>query len=439
MLQNTEDKVLLKTAIGHSKFRLFYGLNYCPLCVQVDIEKFGFSYWHIIHQIPGIQVCHLHSCLLNSIPLGDGNRDRTLFLPPNTAPEPALATEAQISFTRFANELLALSQFEKMDYKSCYQHLLINKGLQNPVSGHLKMAMIVSQLKGYWHKLAFSDHLEAGVPECLSGFEFLGSMLRTKTHSYCHPIKHLLLACWLTEGCAQKLLVDKSKKSRVSRQKRQVDNTCEKQILELLQSGLSLNKIHKITGRSRCYIRRVAELNRIAHQTNSSAYPKSIRRAVLIKALYGRSRDDIAKECNVGLGYVEQTISNEPNMVAWRKHLKTRKKVLQAFLKLKALSRKYPDWPRTRIRSLAETEYLYLYKHAKALIEQIMPRPQKPKAYAKDWNAEDTRIYYALLSIDNIDSMSVSEIDRRVNGHGNLLRNRTKLPLTAQLLLSKGK
>lgn len=167
MLNQTDDKVILNTAIAHSRFRLFYGLNYCPQCVEADTNKFGFSYWHITHQIPGVQICHLHNILLHSIPMGDGNRDRTLFLPPDATIEQLPVTQAQIKLAQFTSQLFSLCQVENLNYRQCYQHLLIAKGLQNPTSGGLKMANIVNLLSEYWRELQFTDHLKAGVPKYL--------------------------------------------------------------------------------------------------------------------------------------------------------------------------------------------------------------------------------------------------------------------------------
>ena len=39
-------------------------LRYCPVCVKEDREKFGETYWHRVHQMPGIEVCLRHGCYL---------------------------------------------------------------------------------------------------------------------------------------------------------------------------------------------------------------------------------------------------------------------------------------------------------------------------------------------------------------------------------------
>lgn len=39
-------------------------LRYCPVCVKEDREKYGETYWHRVHQMPGIEVCSRHGCYL---------------------------------------------------------------------------------------------------------------------------------------------------------------------------------------------------------------------------------------------------------------------------------------------------------------------------------------------------------------------------------------
>lgn len=40
-------------------------LYYCPLCSQEDYKRYGESYFHRLHQIPGVSVCTDHKCILN--------------------------------------------------------------------------------------------------------------------------------------------------------------------------------------------------------------------------------------------------------------------------------------------------------------------------------------------------------------------------------------
>ena len=44
-------------------------LMYCPLCVKVDIETLGETYWRMEHQLPFLNICLLHNTILQEISL----------------------------------------------------------------------------------------------------------------------------------------------------------------------------------------------------------------------------------------------------------------------------------------------------------------------------------------------------------------------------------
>lgn len=39
-------------------------LRFCPACVKSDRERFGETYWHRLHQAPGVEVCSIHTIFL---------------------------------------------------------------------------------------------------------------------------------------------------------------------------------------------------------------------------------------------------------------------------------------------------------------------------------------------------------------------------------------
>jgi hypothetical protein len=434
MKWKTDDRVISSTALGHSRFSTFYGLKDCPQCVIADIEKYGFTYWHINHQIPGTEACFKHHCLLNAVAMGEGQRDRALFLPSFEIKQPCSANQHQIKFASFSAELLTTLQTKQSNFTDVYRQLLQQLGLICSSGKNLKTSEILKLASHYWKDLEFS---EQGVPAVLNDFKFIGPILRDKTNSPAHPIKHILLAALLTNNDVS--LLFKGNKIVSNEDGKSVNNKNEDQVLKLLKTGKSLNEVEKLSGHSRCYIRRIAELNRIPHQTNSLKYSDEVRRAVLIKALYGISRNEMVKDLKVGLGYVEQIICNEPNMSKWRKHLRIQKNILAACRHLTAIRKEYPNWNRTQIRKYAESDYFILYNHDQSLIEEILPSPLAPKRYYKDWNKEDSRLFQAISKLENIESLSLSAIGRLVNDHSYILRSIEKLPKTRQLLIEQGK
>ncbi|MCJ8321363.1 MAG: TnsD family transposase [Colwellia sp.] len=438
MKECSDDKVLLKTAMGHSRFATFYGLKFCSQCTQEDIHNHGFPYWHIRHQIPGIEVCFNHGCLLEKVAMGNGNRDRALFLPSFTPIATTPGTPIQCTLASFSTQLFELSIKNKLDYSTAYHHLLEERELISCNGGYVFISQVIEQLSQYWQTLNFCEHGEIGVPLILKDFKFIGRILRHKTHSHAHPLKHILLACWLTNNDATRLLPFRQPKAKASLPISDCSDTDEL-ILTLLLEGNSINSTYEKVGRSRCYIRHVAELNMVSHPTNAQAFSTEVNRAVIRKALYGIHRKEIAKSVGVGIGYVEQVICNEPRMTAWRKHMRIQDNVHNAYEKLIELRKEHPDWNRTKLREAEQAAYFMLYNHDKSLIERTLPQPLKPAPYKKNWKAEDERLCLAVLRLKAVDIVSITSIGRKINDHGYLRTAIDKLPKTHELLKKLGK
>tara|TARA_R110001583_G_scaffold89968_1_gene231501 strand:- start:1397 stop:3013 length:1617 start_codon:yes stop_codon:yes gene_type:complete len=442
MRYRADDKVLLRTAIGHSRFKTFYGLNFCPVCVQKDIENIGFAYWHIKHQIPGIRACNEHGSLLVGVPMGDGYRDRSLFLPPFEQCEHLAASATEIKFSEFSVHLLELCKTHQLSYQNIYRHLLEKRGLTSPNGGYVEISKVMSMLSEYWADITYTDHLEPGVPFTLKGFNYIGRILRKKTHSHAHPIKHILLACWLADGNIKNLIVEPFN-SLAKVEKEHIPDAIDNEqvanlIIELLKDGVSLNAIEEKTGKSRCYIQRVAGTNRIAHSSNSMAFSDDIKRKALIKALYGIHREIIAKQLGLSVGYVEQVICCEPKMSEWRKHMRIRSSVMAAYRELESIRIAHPNWCRTEIRKQAQSAYFILYYNDKSLIDKVMPKKIKPAAPLKDWDIEDERILKNMKDLSNLPLRSLTEIGRLVNDRGYLRRKITQLPKCERFLIRAG-
>ncbi len=56
-------------------------LKYCPLCVKEDRQKYGEAYWHRIHQIRNMQICHKHGCYLHRSAVSAKSEQLFVFLP----------------------------------------------------------------------------------------------------------------------------------------------------------------------------------------------------------------------------------------------------------------------------------------------------------------------------------------------------------------------
>lgn len=50
-------------------------LRYCPECAESDREQYGFTYWHRVHQMIGVNVCPIHGCKLIDTSVGISGKE----------------------------------------------------------------------------------------------------------------------------------------------------------------------------------------------------------------------------------------------------------------------------------------------------------------------------------------------------------------------------
>ncbi|MCW8336585.1 TnsD family Tn7-like transposition protein, partial [Vibrio paucivorans] len=269
--------------------------------------------------------------------------------------------------------------------------------------------------------------------EPISKFKFLGSLLRNKTRMPVHPVKHLFFAFWLFEGDASQFSIVRCNTSNdfvENTENRDVDS----KILELISEGKSMECVHGITGKSRCYIRRVCELHGIEHSSNQNAHSELIRNKVISMAELGRNRQEIAEELSLGIGYVEQVISNTPGLVAHRKKLWILRKVRSSYRELRMARKVHPDWIRKDFKQIHNRAFFYLYRNARRLLESVLPAKLRARGTKFDWVKEDERLYEAISKMKKLDDLSISALGHHVQDHGHLRRNLKRLTKTKKLL-----
>ncbi|MGK0270770.1 MAG: hypothetical protein ACI88H_001420 [Cocleimonas sp.] len=429
-----EGNVVSRANIPQSRITFPFGHRYCPVCTKGSKAKRGYFYLDIRQQIPGVSACPHHGCRLEIMPCGDYGIDSSLTLSRCSA-KAVIATPITVSFAQYCYDVynLILSGSSPKNLTLLYKHYLTKRGYVTG-SGQLRISQIQTAMGTYYHDFSFQDGLEP-----FEQFSFLGPLLRNKTQTNCHPTKHLIFSFWLFN-------TDASKYNPISEgdiSERVISSIAEQgldaKILQLLIQKQSMITISKLTGKSRCYIRRVCELNNIAHETNKQAHDNKIRSAVIIQALLGRHRESIAQYLGVGLGYVEQIICNTKNLSKWRKQLAVKKKLYAAINELKIARQQHPDWVRKQIKSAHNNAYFYLYRHARSSLELILPAPTAPKRQMINWSNEDYRLVKLISEIKDVENKSISEIGSLVNDHAHLRRKLNYLPKSKALLIQLGK
>lgn len=73
------------SAMVHGHVRLPNKLRYCPTCLEKDRNEIGETYWHRVHQVPGVRVCDQHGFILIETSLPDlTQRSRREFVTANS-------------------------------------------------------------------------------------------------------------------------------------------------------------------------------------------------------------------------------------------------------------------------------------------------------------------------------------------------------------------
>ena len=198
---------------------------------------------------------------------------------------------------------------------------------------------------------------------------------------------------------------------------------------------MSFATIAKRLGKSRCYVRRIAQLNQVSYQHNALMFDARVRHRVIIQALLGRHRRNIANNLGVGMGYVEQVIANTRGLRQWRQVLTHKHKRVKAIYAIEQARIAHPDWLQKDIKQQESQAFFYLYHHDREALKQCLPPRRAPTPPPFNWAKEDMRLIAALRQLTAPYPRSLSAAGRAIGDNGHLRKNLTKLPRThAQLV-----
>ncbi|WP_076541481.1 TnsD family Tn7-like transposition protein [Shewanella sp. UCD-KL21] len=437
MLHGTSNAVITAN-IPHARLNFSAGHRVCPLCFSEFRDKTGVPMFDIRQQIPGLVACPIHHCLLVVVPSGDVGLDRQLsFSHPSFTPHIyRVEHQLTIDFAQFCWDSLALIKDKPCDLAllhAHYRHQLMQRGFMTR-SGQIRMARLVHAISECYQDMVFDLDSEFDFGE-----RFLGPLVRNKTRTLNHPFKHLILGFWLFDKDPRGFLGQESPFQLMPSFNAPTEvNDDRERILSLLSDGVSMSQIETKIGRSRCYIRRIAELAGIKHASNANAFSQAKRHWVLLLAQLGRDRHDISKCVGVGLGYVEQLISNTPGLVQWRQQLNAMRKHQSSVIELLDARQSHPEWRRKELKSHHSRAFFHLYHHDRDCLEAILPPALKPLRQLKDWEAEDARLVLAISELEGAESMSLTVLASKVRDKGHLIKRLDKLPLTLALLVKLG-
>jgi len=199
----------MRCGIAASRIKLPDSLRFCSACKRDDEAHFGETYWHRVHQLPGIETCVLHGSVLQSsnasIKLG---RQHLLFVSASDATNSIRNEPAHLAgpdagvrerLARDAAWLLDNPTFGTASnvLHNRYLHLLIKQDLAT-YTGSIHVTGLLDEFKRF-----YSQGLLSQLQCDFSGRDQLKTnwllrLVRYPKHSH-HPLYHLLLIHFL--GC----------------------------------------------------------------------------------------------------------------------------------------------------------------------------------------------------------------------------------------------
>ncbi|KYC34513.1 hypothetical protein WA1_50760 [Scytonema hofmannii PCC 7110] len=181
-------------------------LQFCPLCVESDRQKFGEPYWHRLHQVPGVKVCPIHNVFLEQS-TASARKERPCweFISASRViktTQPRLLKQQEPShqkFLKIAGDIAwLLSQrnliSSKNEFRNRYLHLLSKQGFAT-YKGYVYFSALMDAFTNLYPTQILQDincNLDSN-----SYNNWLMNIIRSPLSKAQNPLHHLLLIQFL--------------------------------------------------------------------------------------------------------------------------------------------------------------------------------------------------------------------------------------------------
>ncbi|WP_189438510.1 TnsD family Tn7-like transposition protein [Pseudovibrio japonicus] len=399
-------------------------LKFCPECTKEDIKRFGVSYWHRAHQVFGVNVCSTHHKELLETKLHGRSRLLRGLLPPTNCIS-ATTTLENAQFAEFAcSKLINFSSGRKSN-TAAYRRMLKRFGYLT-TSGRVRRQLLSAELYDLLSTLTAVDIQFK--PTSRKDFRYVSGLL--DKNNVKHPAIHLLFSYWISRTRKAPLPL---KRPKIRESRPCLGKEKDAECLALLAEGFSLTEIMLRTGRSRCYLKRLAALNCIETKKQPTKLTSDRSVILLQLARKGFHRQIIAERLGISVGTVEMAISQAEGLVGHRKRCKYQSYRRRYKAQILRYRQRNPGALRKHIKKACSAAFFWLYLNERYWLEEALPTPTKAQAKPRvDWELRDKEL---AMKVGDVLSgcegrISRSRLDRLLGGHGWLTKYRARLPRT---------
>ena len=330
--------------------------------------------------MPGVTVCPEHFIILDIIRLNERQRLIAGYLPDTTISR-VKGSEAGLQYSRFCRDVLTFTS-EKLLHTPpdvLYRRKLLKEGYLT-LRGRVRHKRLMS---AFYNDMACPGSIgEGAIPAAKDDYGYLYHLL-SGTFSV-HPIRHLLFSFWLF-GEGRVILESDTRTDDISTEghitKPSDINSlrmCDRDIADLLLTGMSLNKVSQMTGKSRCYLRRIAGIRGIVITSRPKTITCEVKNRIISLGKAGFNRNVIAERCGVSRGSVEQIFSCCIGLIERRKLCHYQSTFRRCKCRILRYRQHNSDVTRRDIKNACNAEFFWLYYHDKYTLESILPAAIRP-------------------------------------------------------------
>jgi hypothetical protein len=215
MTESAYNRVAERIGLSADRLKMPTHLRFCPSCVGQDRVNFGETYWHRVHQIPGVEVCPHHAVFLeesNALwrdtrnPGEASPAEQSVYDSPGKTLDISEHTQhIQLNIARYALWLLEWSgkAVGGQGLRLRYHDLLLRQGLAY-YNGQVRTAQLVRKLLDY-HPTELLARLGCEIRNPYSNW-LLRLLHMHKAGVVQHPIRHILFLILI--GCSAEEVFD---------------------------------------------------------------------------------------------------------------------------------------------------------------------------------------------------------------------------------------
>lgn len=429
-------------------------LYYCSECAKQENDKYGEPYIHREHQLQGINYCPHHELPLRKYPATISSRIEYIRfelkqMNLSTIYEANPYKDISTKLAKQAYKLLQvpLHQFSRKDVELKYRTLLREKSLVT-VSNQIRQKELYKSFQSRFPK-GFLEKYESGL-DIENEYNWL-KVLTRNTKRHVHPFRHLIMLHFLEQDVEdfininadegpfgsgpfpclnraathyQKIVIPAVEVTRDFKTRDPIGTfSCS-------CGFIYARKGHDQLPEDRLRIGRVKQFGHVWQ----AKLEQLAKEALSIRA--------IARELGVDSKTVKRNLSEDVEISKIEPAI-DQELMAQYKQDIVEMIKQFPQLSRAALRAKCEKQYIYLYRHDKEWLMDILPSKQKKQEPTKvvnwakrdqEYTAKIKKLYKELLELEKPVRITKSLIGKKIGILANLERHLDKLPETEKLL-----